>query len=104
MPHSLPGWRSFTRDVGNDRFGIRRIGDVLCRIFLGSSSNLSNQYQTFRPRILPEHFQHIHKTKADDRIPTDSETSRLPETCVCEGSSYFIGKVPLREARPTPPE
>src|SRR5213594_4821501 len=92
MPHSLSGRRSFAGDVGNNRFGIPRIGDVLCRIFLGSSPNLSNQYQTLRPRILPEHFQHIHKTEADDRVPSDSETSRLPDTCVCEGSSYFIGQ------------
>src|SRR3989442_3719796 len=92
MPHSLSRWGGFAGDVGNYRFGIPRIGDVLCRIFLGSSSNLSNQYQTLRPRILPEHFQHIHKTKAHNRVPADSETSRLPDTCVCEGSSYFIGQ------------
>src|SRR3989475_11279839 len=91
MPHSLSGWRSFAGDVGNYRFGIPRIGDVFCRIFLGSSPNLSDQYETLRPRILPEHFQHILKTKAHNRAPADSETSRLPDTCVCEGSSYFRG-------------
>src|SRR2546422_8349057 len=92
MPHSLSGRRSFAGDVGNNRCGIHRIGDVLCRIFLGSSPNLSDQYETFRPGIFPEHFQHIHKTKAHNRVPADSETSRLPDTRVCEGSSYFIGQ------------
>ena len=74
MPHAAPGWRMATGNVGNHRFFVLLLLQVIRRLFFGCTPNLADQYNTFGLRVRHKQLQAVAECHPLNRVCTNTDT------------------------------
>src|SRR4030095_11137013 len=53
--------------------------DELCGVLLGAAADLADHHDSPRSRIRLEELERVEERRSYDRVPTDPDSSRLPE-------------------------
>uniref|UniRef100_H2XZV9 Uncharacterized protein n=1 Tax=Ciona intestinalis TaxID=7719 RepID=H2XZV9_CIOIN len=95
MPHAPARWCSKTSNEGNHRLRICSsvvLGKIRSCFFFGSSSNFSDEEDSFGLRIIKKDFQTINKVSPVEWIASNSNTESLAKSNIGGLVNCFICK------------
>ena len=83
MAHSLALWCCSAGDVRYDSFRIFRVANVVCSVFFGRTSDLSDQNDGVCARIISEEFENVNEVQSGEWVTAYAEAGGLAYPIVC---------------------